>query len=851
MSTNLNQSNLVVRFIQNPNFLHTLIAIAVFAIISWIYFYPDAMVGNVLNQHDVLQGVANGQEVKAFTAATGETSRWTNSLFSGMPNFQIAPSYQSSKLITWVGNAYSLWFPSPVNLIFIMMLGFYILLISFKVKWYIAIPGAIAWCFSTYFFILIGAGHIWKYVTLAYIPPTIAGIIWAYRGKYLLGGAVAAFFAMLQIASNHVQMTYYFLFLILGLMIAFLVLAIKEKKFKNWGVATGVLAVAAILAVAANSPNLYNSYKYSKETMRGGHSELTQAVTDANATKNGLDKDYITQWSYGKDETLSLLVPNIKGGASIGPQDGGNSTMLLTHSKQGQDLIKEGKLSYEDAQALDSVPFIQYFGDQPMTNGPVYVGALIMVLFLIGCFIIKGPIKWALVIVTLLSILLSWGHNFMWFSDIFIDYFPMYNKFRTVSSILVVAEFTIPLLAILALQKIFTTPNFFKEYKKVILASFGLCGLICLILIISPSILIGQPYSQPEVDGLISQGVAQQYPAIFNAVETIRYQMVSADALRSLMIIGAGLGIILLYANKNVSALVACGILTVIIVLDLFTVNKRYLNHDSFTSAPIEAEAKFTPRPADKQILQDTTKNYRVLDIGSFGEAMPSYFHKTIGGYHAAKLSRYQDIINQYIQISSNGLNINPAVIDMLNAKYIILDPNRAEINTEALGNAWFVDTLNFVNGPKAEIDALHDFNPATTAYSDKKFEKVLGGVIPQKSATDTIFETTYAPNKLTYHANSANGGLAVFSEVYFPWGWEATIDGKPVEIGRVNYILRAIKVPAGNHTIVFEFNPQSVRVTENIAYVSIILIYLGLAAMLVYIFTRKKEEEDKLKLED
>lgn len=838
------QSSALKRFIKNPNLLYTIIAIAVFAILSWAYFAPDAMTGASLNQHDVQQGIANGQEVKAFKEATGEDSRWTNSLFGGMPTFQISPSYHSSKLVTWVGKAYSLWFPSPVNLLFIMMLGFYIMMLSFRVKWYLAIPGAIAWGFSTYFFILIGAGHIWKYVTLAYIPPTIAGIVWAYRGKYLTGGVVAGVFAMLQITSNHVQMTYYSLFLILGLMVAFLVLAIKQKKVKQWGYATGVLAVAAVLAVGANAPNLYNSFEYSKETMRGGHSELRANNKDANTTKGGLDKDYITQWSYGIDETLTLLVPNIKGGASILPQQGENTPMLLTQSKEGQDLIKEGKISADDASALDSVPFLQYFGDQPMTNGPVYVGALLFVLFIVGCFIVKGPIKWALLVVTILSIFLSWGHNMMWFNDWFIDYFPMYNKFRTVASILVIAELTIPLLAMLALQKIFTTPNFWKEYKRVIIGSFGICALLCVLIMISPS-LFGSPYSQSEYEGLVAPGVLQQYPQISMAVETIRHQMMASDALRSLIIVCAGFGILLLYANKNVNNTAACGILTLIIVLDLFSVNKRYLNHDSFIPKSMLQEASFTPRPADTQILKDKTMNYRVLDLTAFGDAAPSYFHKTIGGYHAAKLSRYQDLMSYYM--SEKG--ISAEVVNMLNGKYIITDPNKAELNTEALGNAWFVDTLNFVNDANAEIASLAHFKASTTAYADKKFEKVLNRNIPMKSVGDTIYETSYAPNKLTYTSNSAKGGLAVFSEIYFPWGWVATIDGKPVEIGRVNYVLRAINVPAGKHDIEFRFDPPSLHVTETIAYCSIIIIYLGFVGMIVFFFVNKKKDDDKLDL--
>ena len=406
-----------------------LLPVVIIAIIAFAFFYPADSEGLVLRQHDVQQGIAIGQEVKAFTEATGETSRWTNSLFSGMPNFQISPSYESSKPIALIGKIVSLGLPSPANLLFVMMFGFYILMLSFGTKWHMGLLGAIAYGFSTYFVIIIGAGHIWKFIALSYVAPTIAGIVWAYRGKYLLGATVAAISAALQIAGNHVQMTYYFMFVIVALVIAYGVEAYRGKQMKRWGIASGALAVAAIAAVAANSPNLYNTYQYSKESMRGGHSELASAQTTQNATDGGLNKDYITAWSYGIDETLSLVVPNVNGGANIKPMKGSNTALVLQQLDAAEKMYNAGEISGEEYQALGS--FYQYFGDQPGTNGPVYVGAIIFALFLLGCFVVKGPVKWALVAVTLLSIALSWGHNMMWFTDLFIDHFPLYNKFRT------------------------------------------------------------------------------------------------------------------------------------------------------------------------------------------------------------------------------------------------------------------------------------------------------------------------------------------------------------------------------------------------------------------------------------
>lgn len=815
----------LLSIIKDKNTIFTVLSVAIIALISLVYFYPDALVGNVLRQSDTLQGAAVGHECAEYAEKTGEVSRWTNSLFSGMPTFQISPSYESSKLVSWVNTVYGLGLPSPSNLLFMMMIGFFILMLACKTRWYVALLGAIAYAFSTYFVILIGAGHIWKFVTLAYVPPTIAGIIWCYRGKYLWGGAVAAFFAMMQIASNHVQMSYYFMFVILFMVLAYLEKAIVEKKMKQWGISTAVLAVAAILAVAANSPNLYNTYKYGKETMRGGHSELpAEGAQASNTSAGGLDKDYITAWSYGKSETMTLLIPNIKGGATIKPEKGENNLLSLANTDEAAKMYADGKITYQDYQYLSQFP--QYFGDQPMTNGPVYVGALIFVLFIIGCVIVKGQMKWALLGVTLLSVMLAWGHNFMWLSDLFIDHFPLYNKFRTVSSILVIAEFTIPLLAMLALNQIITEPGLLKKKSKVIFGALGVAAAVCLLVYLFPGMV--DVFSKSEQEQFIATGMAQQVPTLFQAIQDVRYSMISADALRSLVVIVIGAGVLFVMMLGKVKSGVAAGLLIVLTLFDLVSVNKRYLNTDSFMTDVTESDPKFVARPVDKAILQDTTMNYRVLDQQNFAGAMPSYFHKAVGGYHAAKLTRYQDLIDH--QMSHN----NAEVFNMLNTKYIIVSDSAAFPNPDALGNAWFVDTVSYVSTPVEEMKFLDNFNASTHAVADKKFEQALGSVATPKSPGDTIFETTYAPNALTYHAQSQKGGLAVFSEIYFPWGWKATIDGNEAEIGRVNYVLRALKVPAGSHTIKFVFDPESVRDADNIAYVSIIIIYAVLAAAIV-----------------
>lgn len=806
--------------------LTVLLSVVVLAVVSLVYFYPDALQGNVLRQNDTLQGIAIGHECQQYAAETGDVSRWTNSLFSGMPTFQISPTYESTGLISWINKVYGLGLPSPANLLFMMMIGFFILLMACRTRWYVALIGAIAWGFSTYFIILIGAGHIWKFLALTYVPPTIAGVILCYRGRYLLGGAVTALFAMMQLTANHVQMSYYFGFVIAFIALAYLEKAIKEKEMKKWSIATGSLLAAAILAVAANSPNLYNTYKYSKETMRGGHSEIADG--GAKATQGGLDKDYITAWSYGKAETFTLLVPNVKGGATILPAKGENHLLSLAQTQKAAELYSSGQISAEDYQYLAQFP--QYFGDQPMTNGPVYVGAFIFMLFLIGCVIVKGHLKWALLGVTILTVMLSWGHNMMWFTDLFIDYFPLYNKFRTVSSILVVAEFTIPLLAMLALNRIFTEPDVLKRNMKLIFITLGIGAAICLVIALFPGIF--RVFSEQEQQQYINSGVAQQVPSLFAAITTVRESLISADAWRSLLVIVAGTVVLFLFVAEKIKTAAAATMLVVVTLFDLYTVNKRYLSSDSFMTDMTVDDPSFTARAVDNEILQDTTMNYRVLDYNHFMEAMPSYFHKAVGGYHAAKLTRYQDLIDHQI---ARG---NMEVLNMLNTRYFIVGDTVAHLNPMALGNAWFVDTLSYVGTPREEMSFLSDFDASMEAVADAKFEPVLGKATP-KAEGDTIFETTYSPKALTYHAESRNGGIAVFSEVYFPWGWKATIDGKEAEIGRVNYLLRAMRIPAGSHTIRMEFNPDSVSTTETLAYISIVLIYIALIAAIVIALKR------------
>ncbi len=837
------------RIISNPQVWGSLVAIAVMAVISLAFFYPDSIEGNTLQQHDVQQGIANGEEARAFHEATGETTRWTNSLFGGMPTFQIAPSYPSNSLFEWIGKAYSLWLPSTSGLMMMMMMGMYWLLMALRRRWYYALIGAIAWGLSSYFVIIIGAGHIWKFITLAYVPPTLAGVILAYRRHPLAGGAITAVAMMMQIAANHIQMTYYFGFMIVILAVAYLVSALRHKEgIAAWLKGSASLVVAAALAVAANAPSLYNTYRYTAETIRGGHSELTDPRAAAAATDGGLDRDYITQYSYGRSETFSLLIPDVKGGASAKPVAGKMQMMSLADIDGAREAIAKSGLQPHEQQYISQFAS-QYFGEPEGTNGPVYVGAVICALFILGLVVVRGPLKWAMLAATLLSIALAWGRNFMSLTDLFIDIVPMYNKFRTPESILVVAQLAMPLLGIMGLQKVLTADVADRRrYMKTVVGCFGGVAFVCLLGWIFPGIF-GSAISQGDRDiaVMISESLQQQgygadvvnaysiaNPRIAAVVTELRHSMVSADSGRSLLLILLA-GSAIMWGIAMGRDKIAAAAVGVLVLFDLYDVDKRYVSHESFTE-PAPATERVAMTQADRVILEDRGY-YRVMPMGAlFQSADPSYYHKSLGGYHAAKLTRYQDMLERHLLPAASGnfdeANLN--VINMLNGKYIIDPQGRVIPNEAALGNAWLVDTLTVVDGADAEMAALDHIDPATTAVTDRRFTDILGTSAPAVAPGDTIALTDYAPNELTYSFNTAGGALAVFSEVYFPWGWRATLDnGDELPIGRVDYLLRAIRLPEGEHTLTMTFDPRSLHVTGNIAVVAIILIYLWVIAAL------------------
>ena len=812
--------------------LPDVLAVVLFAVISFAYFFPADIEGRILFRHDSSAGRGAGEEVSQYHQRTGEQSRWTNALFGGMPTYQIAPSYDSTQPLAKVEKAYHLWLPENVWYVFVYLLGFYILLRAFDFRWYLAMLGGIVWAFSSYFFIIIAAGHIWKVIALAYLPPMIAGVVLAYRGKYLWGLIVTALFGALEVMANHVQMTYYYLFIVLAMIIAFMIDGIRRKEYMHLLKATGVCVVAAMIAISLNLSNLYHTWSYGQETMRG-KSELVKKNT-ANQTQSGLDRDYITQWSYGVDETWTLLVPNTKGGASV-PMSRSKTAM--------QHAAPEFEAVYQQIG--------QYWGEQPMTMGPVYVGAFVLMLFILGLFIVKGPLKWALLVVTILSVLLSWGRNFMPFTDFFIDYIPMYAKFRTVSSILVIAEFTIPLLAMMALQKLFDEPEQMKPRMKYVGISFLLTGGVALLFSLMPSVFFDNFISSTEMRSIQSLPAEYIQPLVANLTE-MRQAVFTADSLRSFYIILVGTGVLLSVAFGKLKNEYAVGIIMVLCLVDMWTVNKRYLNDELFVPKS-EREAPIQKSAAIDHILQDKSLDYRVLNLATstFNENETSFYLKSIGGYHAAKLRRYQELIDAYIDKEINGVyssvskaggdmtqvngdSIYP-VLNMLNTKYFILPLQGGQTvpleNPYTYGNAWFVDKVNYVDNANEELDMTGHLSLRHEAVADKKFREQLGDGVAQDTLS-VVNIKAYEPNQLTYEVNSDKGGVIVFSEIYYP-GWTATVDGEEQELGRVNYVLRALRVKPGKHEVVLSFFPKSIDRTETIAWSAyvvllLILLYLG-----------------------
>ena len=826
--------------------------IILFVFLALAYFAPAVFEGRELFQQDVAGASGNASDVYRHMESSGEFSYWTNSLFGGMPMYQIAPSYPSVGIIRGIQDVLTLQWPFCLLpgyswLLFAMLGGFYLFMRALRVDRIPSVLGAIMWTFSSYFIILITAGHIWKLMTLAFIPPTIAGIIHSYRGRYLLGGAMTALFAALQILSNHVQMSYYFAFLIVFIILGYFVEALREKKFRSFIFASLVILFSGLIALGINSSNLYHTYEYGLETTRGG-SELTplpsadgQKQVEANA--KGLDKEYITAWSYGKAETFTLLVPNLYGGAS--------------------------EYLGNDPEAIESVPaefkeiiggMNHYWGDQPFTAGPVYVGAFVLFLFVLGVIKVRGPLKWALLGGTIFSIALAWGHNMMWLSDLFIDHVPLYNKFRTVSSILVVAEFTIPALAVLALVQFVREPKAFLEDKVALYVSLGLTLLPCLVLWLIPQSVLALMSGQEQEMFRQAMGRSQlPVTAIMASLKEVRAGIVSADALRSAVIIVLSLVPCFLYAQGKLKKVPLFALLGLITLVDLWLVDKRYLHDDLFIpKESVEAQAR-PVTAVDKAIAQDTDPHYRVMNlaVNSFNDATTSANHRSVGGYHAAKLRRYQDLIER--QLAQQ----NPEVYNMLDTRYFIFaDKDRGlmyQRNPDAFGPAWFVDDIHWVASADEEMAGLDSTALRQTALVDKRFSSELQGY---KAATNSLVSTDslsapsgqasvklleYTPSMAKYQVTTDEPRLLVFSEIYYPHGWHLTLDGKQeLPIVRANYVLRAAYIPQGTHELTMTFDPASIHRTELIAEISTgLLVLLLVASALLPLIRRGRKQAE------
>lgn len=824
--------------------LPDIFVVALFTVISLAYFFVPVMQGKILYRHDSSAGRGMGHEITQYVERTGEVSRWTNSLFGGMPTYQIAPSYDSKKVIEVAVDAYHLWLPENVWFLFVYLIGFYIMLRAFDFRRSLAALGSILWAFSSYFLIIIAAGHLWKVFALAYLPPMIGGIVLAYRGKYMKGLLTTAIFTAFEINANHIQMTYYFLFVILFMVIAFLVDAIRNRQLARFWKASAVCVVAALIGVAMNASNLYHTWEYQKQSMRG-KSELVKK-NSANQTDSGLERDYITQWSYGIGETWTLLVPNAKGGASV--------PMI-----QNSIVRENANPMYEQIyQQLG-----QYWGEQPGTSGPVYVGAFVCMLFIFSLFIVKGPMKWALLAATILSILLSWGRNFMPFTDFFIDYIPMYSKFRTVASILVIAEFTIPLLAMMALKRIVEEKDVLRDNMKWLYLSLAMTAGVAAVMAVTGG--MGFDFVSSAERQALSQFPPEDLNPLLADITNVRQMIFTADCWRTVVIIVIGTLLLLFYKAGKLKPLYMLGGIFVLCLVDMWQVDKRYLNDGMFVPRS-ERDTPPEMSETDRMILEDKSLDYRVLNFSTntFNENETSYFHKSVGGYHPAKLRRYQELIEAYISpemrkameaIAKNGGDMAAVdgnavypVLNMLNTKYFIMPLQGGDTapieNPYACGNAWFVNKVSFVDNANEELATVGKIDVRHEAVADKKFQQTLGASTTNDS-TATVTLKSYEPDRLVYDVKSTNGGVLVFSEIYYP-GWTATIDGNDVPVGRVNYVLRALNMKPGNHKVELTFKPKTVVMTERIANTASAILVIILVAVTIAAYRKRRTTQQQ-----
>ncbi len=808
-------------------FLPHLAAIAFFTLLTVVYFSPV-----VFDNKDLVQGDMLGTEGMAkasldFHKQTGEYTLWSPNMFSGMPEIVTGPP--SNSIFQPISKIIRLDMPMlHMGMFFAYLIGFYIFMLCIGANVWLAVLGALAYALASYNIIIIEVGHITKGYAMAYIAPMLGGIILAFRKKIILGSLITLIFLGLEIASSHLQITYYAM-LIVGLAgIAYMIDALRQAKgLSMFSKTLGALLIAAALAVLPGMASLLPMEDYSKDTMRGG-SELTikpdGSHTEASPNVGGLEIDYAYMWSYGRMETFTLLIPNLYGGGH---------DILEPNSETAQQLRQAGA-------NLGALP--TYWGSKPFTSGPNYAGAVVCFLFVLSLFILKGTEKWWLLAATILSILLAWGKNFGILNNFLFEYLPYYNKFRTPEMALIIAGVTMPIMAMLAMKEIIEEKISKVELSKYLKYSVGIVGGLCLLFLLFGSTMFSFAGDGDAsfVQRLLQAGFPQsRVDQILDILYSHRQSMLTKDALRSLIFVVLAFGVLWFFVNKKIKkANYAIIALIVLVLVDMWGVDKRYLNDMNFTEKK-QARA-ILPTEADFQILEDKDPNYRVFNAASntFNESNTSYFHKSVGGYSPAKLRRYQDLIDFHM---SKGLNVE--VLNMLNTKYFIAPNGQVQQNVSALGHAWFVDSIRFVENPDEEILALSNFAPSRTAIVDRsKFGEILGDFIPQKDTLATIALTHYQPNKLLYKTSSKTAQFAVFPEVFYR-NWSAKIDGQNLPIIRVNYILRALVVPEGEHEIEFSYDSKIHKVSRQISLVGSILIGLVLGAAIVYFYRKRNEE--------
>jgi len=808
----------------------TMVAIVVFFLIALAYF-PQVLEGERIAGHDNANIRGMAREINEYNESTGDVALWTGSMFGGMPTFMIRLPYKGN-VLRYLDKVLNLG-PRPVSFVFLYLIGFYILLLVLRINPWLAIAGAIAFAFSSYNFVIIAAGHNTKAIAIGYMAPILAGILLTFRGKWLLGAALTAIALSLQIRANHLQITYYTLMMVVFLGSSQLIFAIREKQAKKLMTALGILILAALLGALSNTDRLWTTVEYSQYTMRNP-SELSGEAEDKTS---GLTKSYATAWSYGIDETLSLLIPGVKGGSSAGSLTENSATYeLFARSNPGQarEVIKQLPL---------------YWGGQSSTMGNVYVGAIVVFLFVLGMFLADPKIKWWLFAASLLGIMLAWGSNFMGLTDFFMEHVPGYNKFRTVSMTLVIPALAMPILAVVVLNKIFSNAVPKKELLRGLKWAVGITGGLSLLLFLLPDI----------AGNFVSVRDSSYQPELADALQADRRSLLRMDALRSLIFILLAAGVLLLYERKTLKLNLAIGVMALLFLVDMWPVNKRYLNSSHFASKR-EAKAPFQASPADQFIMQQEGHNQRVLNltVAMFQDASTSYFHPSIGGYHGAKLRRYQDIMETGLQDDIGTLyqalqTQNLPVVDsalsttrflnLLNTRYIIINPNTSPIvNRHAPGNAWFVHQVKVVENADADIEAIAGLDIGSTCTIDQRYANDLPNTSYATDSTSSIVLAEYSPNRMVYRSSSEKDQFAVFSEVYYPEGWTATIDGTEKPHFRVDYLLRGMEVPAGEHEIVFEFRPESYFRGTMISRISSILLVLLALGAIVAEFRKNRE---------